>query len=73
MCQKKERGVKHITKLKHATSKTVMNSYVHNRPMLCNRKDIGINLPNLVLNSDDVDLINEISERNPEISKSLKK
>ena len=71
---KKDRGVKHLTKLKCSTSKEVMNSYVHNRPMLCKRKDIGIALSNLSINNqDDINLINSISKRNPEISRSLKK
>lgn len=69
---KKDRGVKHITKLKHPTSDKVMNSYVHNRPMLCKRKDIGIFLPNLQLSEDDINIIEDISKKNPELSPSLK-
>lgn len=70
---KKDRGVKHITKLKHPTSLEVMNSYVHNRPMLCKRKDIGIVLSNLILDKEDYKLIDDISIKNPELSGSLKK
>lgn len=70
---KKDRGIKHITKLKQSTSDMVMNSYVHNRPMLCKRKDIGIFLLNLTLSNEDMDLIEKISKHNPELSQSLKK
>ena len=70
---KKEKGVKHITKLKHPTSNSVLNSYVHNRPMVCKRKDIGIELPNLVLHKDDESLINEIAKKNCELGPSLRK
>lgn len=70
---KKERGVKHITKLSTPTSNSVKNSYVHNRPMKCKRKDIGIPLPNLKLNKKDLSIINEISKRKEELSPSLKK
>lgn len=70
---KKDRGIKHITKLSHPTSTKIKNSYVHNRPMMCKRKDIGILLPNLRLDNSDIKLVNEISKRNPELSRSLKK
>lgn len=70
---KKDRGIKHITKLKQPTSDMVMNSYVHNRPMLCKRKDIGIFLLNLTLSDEDMDLIGKISKHNAELSQSLKK
>ena len=70
---KKERGIKHITQLLHPTCNQVMNSYVHNRPTLCKRKDIGIPLPNLVLSEDDRPLIDRITNRSPELAPSLKK
>ena len=44
-----KRGVRHITKLKIPISNQVMNSYVHNRPMLCKRKDIGKKLMGLCI------------------------
>ena len=69
---KKDRGVKHITKLTHPTSSSVMNSYVHNRPLLCKRKDIGIPLVDLVLSPDDYEIIQAISLKQPELSPSLK-
>ena len=70
---KEQRGIQHITKLKHPTSDTVMNSYVHNRPMICKRKDIGTYLDKLSLSCDDMDLIEDIRKRNPELAPSLKK
>ena len=70
---KKDRGVKHITKLKHPTSDKVMNSYVHNRPMLCKRKDIGGLLTGLSVSIEDTITINLISKRKPEFSRSFNK
>ena len=69
---KEQRGVKHITKLKHPTSDDVMNSYVHNRPMLCKRKDIGSELYGLKVSEEDCEIIKIISQRNPELSRSIK-
>lgn len=69
---KEQRGVKHITKLKHPTSDYVMNSYVHNRPMLCKRKDIGSELYGLNVSEEDYEIIKLISQRNPELSRSIK-
>ena len=69
---KEKRGIKHITKLKSPTSPLVMNSYVHNRPMLCKRKDIGSELSGLLISNDDMSLIKEIANKNPELSRSLK-
>ena len=70
---KEQRGIQHITKLSHPTSETVMNSYVHNRPMICKRKDIGTELFNISISKNDMELIKEISKRNPELAPSLKK
>ena len=69
-----QRGVRHITKLKHPTSSNVINSYVKNRPTICKKKDIGTKeLVGISLHSDDLVLVNEISSRNPEYSRSFKK
>lgn len=69
--QKKE---KHITKLKHPTDNNVINSYVHNRPMMCKRKDIGTKVfLDMVFSDEDMELINEISVKNPEYSPTFKK
>ena len=70
---KKSRGIKHITKLKHPTESTIMNSYVHNRPMLCKRRDIGIELTRLSINEEDMQVILEVSKQKPELSPSIKK
>lgn len=71
---KEERGVKHITKLKHPTSKNVINSYAKNRPTMCKRKDIGAKeLIGISIDSEDAELIAKISKRNPEYSRSFKK
>ena len=70
---KEQRGIKHITKLKHPTNDTVMNSYVHNRPMICKRRDIGIPLPNLFVFSDDEIIIENVISKKPELSPSLRK
>ena len=68
-----ERGVRHITKLIKPTNQNVKNSYVHNRPMICKRKDIGIKLFDLSLSDEDIVLISKIANANPEYSPSLRK
>lgn len=68
-----KRGIRHITLLSQPTDTKVKNSYVRNRPFLCKRKEIGIPLPDLKLNSKDQKLINDVSKRKPEYSKSLTK
>ena len=71
---KKDRGEKHITMLKHPTENKVMNSYVHNRPMMCKRKDIGSKeLIGMRFHQDDIELIKKISERNPEYTSTFNK
>lgn len=71
---KTDRGIRHITKLKHPTDDNVVTSYTKNRPMLCKRKDIGIiDLSNMNLHPDDLETINDISKKEPELSPSLKK
>ena len=66
------RGVRHITILSHPTTNDVKNSYVHNRPMLCKRKDIGGELPKMSLSKDDLNIIENVSMNNPEMSPSLR-
>ena len=71
---KKEKGEKHITKLKHTTEEKVVNSYVHNRPMMCKRKDIGSKeLIGMKFDKDDMELVEEISKRNPEFTPTFNK
>lgn len=69
---KMHRGVRHITILSHPTTNDVKNSYVHNRPMLCKRKDIGGELPKMSLSKDDLNIIENVSMNNPEMSPSLR-
>ena len=69
---KDQRGARHITKLKHIIGRGIITSYVKNRPLLCKRKDIGILLSDLSFNYDDMDLINDIAKREPELSRSLR-
>lgn len=68
-----QRGVRHITMLTHPTSIEVMNSYVHNRPMLCKRKDIGGELFNISVHDEDTTIVNKVSENAPEMSPSLRR
>ena len=70
---KKNRGTRHITKLKHPTDNNVINSYARNRPFLCKRKDIGKCLKDLMIHEEDRLLIEIISRRKPEISSSIKR
>ena len=71
---KEQKGEKHITKLKHPTEDKVANSYVHNRPMMCKRKDIGSKeLIGMHFHDDDLELIKNISKRNPEYSPTFNK
>lgn len=67
------KGIRHITKLKFPTSNLVAASYVHNRPMLCKRKDIGKELMDLSISTEDTQTINIISLKDPEYSPSLRK
>ena len=69
---KNKRGVRHITMLSHSTSNHVKNSYIHNRPMLCKRKDIGGELLGLSIHNEDIHLIEKVTKNNPETSPSLK-
>ena len=70
---KDARGVRHITKLTHKTDDKIEASYVHNRPMLCKRKDIGTPAsPNISFHPDDQPLIDEIAKNRPEFSPSLR-
>lgn len=68
-----ERGIRHITKLKHTIGNNVARSYVRNRPLLCKRKDIGKELSDLSIHKEDMKIISDISKRKPELSPSLKK
>ena len=67
------RGVRHITQLLHPTEKNIVRSYVRNRPFLCKRKEIGIELKDLSINPEDLELVKSIAKNNPELSGSLRK
>lgn len=69
---KKDKGARHITKLKHPTDINVVSSYVRNRPFLCKRKDIGYPMPDLNVHPDDLETVNKVSKNKPELSRSLK-
>ena len=70
---KKDRGVKHITRLSHPTEKGIVNSYVHNRPMLCKRKDIGKEKIDMHISKEDYKIIFKISKKPIEYSPSTRK
>ena len=70
---KKDRGVRHITELKHTIGGDIVKSYVKNRPLLCKRRDIGKQFKDLHLHEDDIELINIISKAKVQYSKSIKK
>ena len=67
------RGARHITQLAHPTDNKVVRSYVRNRPFLCKRKDIGIELKDFSINPDDLALVKSVAKNNPELSSSLTK
>ena len=67
-----EKGVRHITKLSHIIGGDIICSYVKNRPMLCKRKDLGILLPDLSFHPDDMKIVEEVSKREPQLSRSLR-
>ena len=72
--QKKERGVRHLSLLKHPISTDVINSYVKNRPIICKRKDLwGKELDGLTINEEDLALVMEIAKKEPIKSPSLRK
>lgn len=70
---KMDRGIRHITKLSHTIGKDVVTSYVRNRPLMCKRKDIGKELNDLSIDNEDMELINKISKKDPELAPSLRK
>ena len=68
-----ERGIRHITKLKHPISNDVVTSYVKNRPILCKRKDLwGKELKGLSISEEDLSLIMNISKKEPINGPSLR-
>ena len=70
---KKDRGIRHISEIKHTIGGDIARSYVKNRPLLCKRRDIGKELKDLYLHPEDVKIINSVSKANKQFSKSIKK
>ena len=70
---KKNRGVRHITELKHPISNNIIRSYVKNRPLLCKRRDIGTEYVGLRIMDEDKPLIDKVRNSNKQYSKSIKK
>ena len=71
---KKDRGIRHITRLKHPISSDVATTYVKNRPIICRRKDLwNKELIDLHINDDDMELIKEIAKKEPIKGPSLRK
>lgn len=69
---KKDRGVRHITMLKHTIGGNIIRSYAKNRPLLCKRRDIGKEFADLKVNSEDMSAIMKISKNKKQYSKSIK-
>ena len=69
---KKKRGVRHITELKHIIGGNIVRSYAKNRPLLCKRRDIGIELKGLSIHPNDSVIIDKISKSKKQFSKSIK-
>lgn len=70
---KSQKGVRHITKLSKPIDENVLNSYVHNRPMICKRKDIGKELFGLIICKKDHQIIEKIRYKEVEKSPSVRK
>ena len=70
---KKDRGVRHITELKHTIGGNIVKSYAKNRPLLCKRRDIGKEFKDLKIHIDDMAIINKVSRAKKQFSKSIKK
>lgn len=70
---KKDRGVRHITELKYTVGKSVVRSYVKNRPLLCKRRDIGKEFEDLAIHHSDKELIKRVACAKKQFSKSIKK
>ena len=70
---KKNRGVRHITELKHAIGGNIVRSYVKNRPLLCKRRDIGKEFTDLKIHPEDMKIIKKVSKAKIQCSRSIKK
>ena len=71
---KRELERQHLIDLKHPTDSTVVKSYIRTRPMMCKRKDIGNKeLIGMSIHPEDQILVDEVSKKQPQFSKSFKK
>ena len=70
---KRELERQHLIDLKHPTDNMVAKSYVRTRPMMCKRKDVGSKeLVGMSIHPEDQKLVDEVSKRQPQYSKSFK-
>ncbi len=64
----------HLIDLKHPTDISVIKSYVRSKPLMCKRKDIGKKeLIGMSIHPDDLQIIETVSKRKPQYSKSFSK
>ena len=71
---KRELERQHLIDLKHPTDENVIKSYVRTKPMMCKRKDIGgKELVGMSIHPDDQPIIDMVSSRKPQYSRSFKK
>ena len=71
---KRELERQYLIDLKHPTDDVVVKSYIRTRPMMCKRKDIGSKeLVGMYIHPEDKKLIDEVSKKQPQYSKTFKK
>ena len=71
---KRELERQHLIDLKHPTDNAVVKSYIRTRPMMCKRRDIGSKeLAGMSIHPEDQNLIDEVSQKQPQYSKSFNK
>lgn len=71
---KRELKRQHLITLKHPTDNNVICSYVRTKPLLCKRKDIGSKeLIGMRIHVEDQNIIDLVSRKKPQKSKSWKK
>ena len=71
---KRELKRQHLIDLKHPTDSSVIKSYVRTKPMMCRRKDVGKKeLFGMRIHPEDQHIIDLVSKRTPEYSKSFNK
>ena len=71
---KRELARQHLVDLKHPTDNTVVKSYVRTKHLMCKRKDIGKKeLIGMSIHPDDQSIIDAVSKKEPQYSKSFGK